>query len=140
MSFQCFEHFRCICVCVCVCARACEHLLSHSVVSDTLQPHGLQPIRLFFPWDFPGKSTGVGCDYLLQEIFLTQGSNLCLLHWHVDSLPLSHLGSPSMCLHPSLLGNFSIEGIFFLGQVIQADKILNCPGNHLFSPQCKALY
>ena len=36
-------------------------LLSHSVVSDSSQPHGLQPIRLLHPWDFPGKSTGVGC-------------------------------------------------------------------------------
>ena len=32
---------------------------------------------------------------LLQGIFLTQGSNLHLLHWQADSLPLSHLGSPS---------------------------------------------
>ena len=31
---------------------------------------------------------------LLQGIFLTQGLNLCLLHWQVDSLPLSLLGSP----------------------------------------------
>ena len=34
---------------------------SHSVVSDPQQPHGLQPTRLLHPWDFPGKSTGVGC-------------------------------------------------------------------------------
>ena len=34
---------------------------SRSVVSDSLQRHGLQPIRLLHPWDFPGKSTGVGC-------------------------------------------------------------------------------
>ena len=33
---------------------------SHSVMSDSLQPHGLQPTRLLCPWDFPGKSTGVG--------------------------------------------------------------------------------
>ena len=32
---------------------------SHSVVSDSLRPHGLQPTRFFCPWDFPGKSTGV---------------------------------------------------------------------------------
>ena len=35
------------------------------------------------PWDFPGKNTGVGCYFLFQEIFLTQGFNLhllCLLH------------------------------------------------------------
>ena len=45
-------------------------------------------------WDFPGKNIGVGCHFLLQGIFLIQGSNLLLLHWQVDSLPLSHLGSP----------------------------------------------
>ena len=40
--------------------------------------------------DSPGKSTGVGCHFLLQGIFLTQGSNLCLLHflhWQAGSLP-----------------------------------------------------
>ena len=36
-----------------------------SVVSDSVRPHGLQPIRLLHPWDFPGKSTGVGCHCLL---------------------------------------------------------------------------
>ena len=44
----------------------------------------------------PGKNTGVGCHFLLQGIFLTQGSNLCQLHWQVDSLLLSHLGSPQL--------------------------------------------
>ena len=34
---------------------------SRSVVSDPQWPHGLQPTRLLRPWDFPGKSTGVGC-------------------------------------------------------------------------------
>ena len=34
--------------------------------SDSSQPHGLQPTRLLRPWDFPGKSTGVGCHCLLQ--------------------------------------------------------------------------
>ena len=34
---------------------------SRSVVSDSLWPRELQPIRLLRPWDFPGKSTGVGC-------------------------------------------------------------------------------
>ena len=36
----------------------------------------------------------MACHFLLQGIFLTQGSNLCLLHWQVDSLPLSHLEGP----------------------------------------------
>ena len=39
---------------------------SHSVVSNSSRPHGLQPTRLICPWDFPGKSTGVGCYFLLQ--------------------------------------------------------------------------
>ena len=39
---------------------------SRSVVSDSSQPHGLQPTRLLHPWDFPGKSTGVGCHCLLR--------------------------------------------------------------------------
>ena len=59
---------------------------------------GLYPTRLLWPWDFPGKNTGVGCHFLLQRIFPTQGLNphlLCLLHWQVDSLPLSHPGTSS---------------------------------------------
>ena len=32
------------------------------------------------PWDCPGKNTGVGCHFLLQEVFLTQGSNTHLLY------------------------------------------------------------
>ena len=40
-----------------------------------------------FPWHFPGKNTRVGCHFLLQAIFLTQGSNPCPLHWQVGSLP-----------------------------------------------------
>ena len=50
-------------------------------------------------WDSLGKNTGVGCRFLLQGIFPTQGSNVCLLcplHWQADSLPLSHLGSPKV--------------------------------------------
>ena len=48
-----------------------------------------RPTRLLCPWDFPGKNTGVGCHFLLQEIVLTQGSNACLI---------SHaLGRPILC-------------------------------------------
>ena len=34
----------------------------------TLRPHGLQPTRLLRPWDFPGKSTGVGCQLPLNLV------------------------------------------------------------------------
>ena len=61
----------------------------------------LQPWKLLCPWDSPGKNTEVGCHALLQEIFPSQGSNLCLLcllHLQVGSLPLAPLGKPvSQC-------------------------------------------
>ena len=38
-----------------------------------------EPTRLHYPWDSPGKNTGVGCHALLQVVFSTQGSNLSLL-------------------------------------------------------------
>ena len=41
--------------------------------ADSSRLHGLQPTRLFHPWDFPGKSTGVGCH--------------CLLHFYIISMP-----------------------------------------------------
>ena len=50
---------------------------SRSVVSDSLWPHGLQPTRLLRPWDFPGKSTGVGCRCLLWHPLL--GGSYCFL-------------------------------------------------------------
>ena len=45
---------------------------------STLCHTRLQPTRLFCPWNSPGKNTGVGCHFLLQGIFPTQGSNLSL--------------------------------------------------------------
>ena len=50
------------------------------VMSDSLQPHGLSPTRLLCPWDSPGKNTEMGCYFLLQGVFPTQGSNLDLPH------------------------------------------------------------
>ena len=44
--------------------RVC--VLSRSVMSSSLWPHGLQPARPLRPWDSPGKKTGVGCHFLLQ--------------------------------------------------------------------------
>ena len=62
--------------CVCVCLYA---VLSCSVVSHSLRPFAFQPTRLHCPRDFSGKNTGVGCRFLLQGIFSTQGSKQCLL-------------------------------------------------------------
>ena len=66
-------------------------MLNHSVVSDSLQPHGLEPARLFCPWNFSGKNAEGGCHFLLQGVFPTQGLNPCLQDWQVDSLPLNQL-------------------------------------------------
>ena len=69
--------------CVCVCMLSC------SVISDSLQPHGMYPTRLLCPWDFSGKNTQVGSHSLLQCIFLT------------------HPGIKPVCLvSPALAGSF----------------------------------
>ena len=47
---------------------------------NSFRPHGLQPARQPHPWDSSGKNTGVGCYFLLQGIFPTQGSNSDLPH------------------------------------------------------------
>ena len=60
-----------MCVCSCVFNCAC--------VFNSVRPHELQPSRLLCPWDSPGKNTGEGCHFLLQEIFPTQRLNLSLL-------------------------------------------------------------
>ena len=73
---------------MCVCTQLCLTLCGPMNCSPSgSSVHGI----------FPGKNTAVGCHFLLQGIFPTQGSNphlLCLLHWQVDSLSLCHLGSP----------------------------------------------
>ena len=50
--------------------------------------------RLLCPWDFPGKDTGVGCHFLLQGIFPTQGSNWVSCITGRFFYRLSHQGSP----------------------------------------------
>ena len=59
---------------------------SHSVVSDSLRPHGL-----YSPWNSPGQDTRVGSLSLLQGIFPTQGSDPRLLHCRQILYHLSHL-------------------------------------------------
>ena len=68
---------------------AISFLKSHSVVSDSLLPHGL-----YSPWNFPGQKSGVGSLSLLQGVFPTQGSNPGLPHCRQILYQLSHKGSP----------------------------------------------
>ena len=86
---------------------------SCSVVSDSSRPHGLQPNRLLCPWDFPDKSTGMGCHgpnysyifaFLLTQLIssvsyifsltcvCTQLLQSCLTLW-------DHMGSPGSSVH-----------------------------------------
>ena len=62
---------------------------SHSVMSDSLQPHGLNS-----PWNSPDWNTGVGSLSVLQGIFPTQGSNPGLPHCRQILYQLSHKGNP----------------------------------------------
>ena len=50
------------------------------------------------------------CHLLLQGIFATQGLNSSLLHWLVDSLPLSHLGSPN---DPIFIHYYELKSTFY---------------------------
>ena len=77
------------------CKNIWHPVISCSAMFDSLWPHGLWPTRLLHPWDFPGKNTGVGCHFLLQEIFPTQGLNPALLHCRQTLYHLSHQGNPA---------------------------------------------
>ena len=74
---------------LCVFVHAC--MRAQSCLTLKLMNYSLP--RLLCPWNFPGKKTGVGCHFLLQRLFLIQRSNLNLLYWQVDSLPLNRYGS-----------------------------------------------
>ena len=81
----------CVCMCVCLVAQSCSTLCN---------PMDCSP---------PGPSVHgifqVACHFFLQGIFPDQGSKLhllCLLHWQVDSLPLSHPGSPMVNMKKSI--------------------------------------
>ena len=54
-------------------------IFKNAQLSPTLQPHGPQPARLLCLWDSPGKDTGVGCRFLLQEKYIAK---VCVLSWN----------------------------------------------------------
>ena len=93
---------------------------SHSLVSDSLRPHGL-----YNPWKSPGQNTGMGSLSLLQGIFPTQGSNPGLPHCRRILYQLSHQGSPRILEwvaypSPEDLPNPGIEPRF---PTMQADSL-----------------
>ena len=86
--------FVMVCVCVWSVAQSCLTLCN---------PMGCSPPGSSCLWNLLGKNTGVGYHFLLQGFFLTQGLNLCFLHWQADSLPLALPAKPSVMLHSTLI-------------------------------------
>ena len=69
----------------------------------TARPHGLQPTRLLCPWDFPGKSTGVGCHCFLWPVILDQISHSVVsdsLRPHESQHAKPPCPSPTPRVHP----------------------------------------
>ena len=101
-------------------------------VRDKSCPHGQQAARLLCPWDFPSKNTGVGCDFLLQGIFLTQGSMqglLNLLHWFSSVQSFScvqHFPTPWTAAGQASL---SITSFRSLLKLMSIELVM--PSNHL---------
>ena len=85
----------------------------------SLRPHGLQPTRLLRPWDFPGKSTGVGCHCLLRS------SSLLIAAAAAKSLQLCPTlcepidGSPPGSPVPGILQARTLEWGHFLLQCMK---------------------
>ena len=78
-------------------------------MSDSVQPHKLQPTRLRRPWDSPGKNTGVGCHFLLQCMKVKSESEVAqLCPTLIDPMDCSLPGS-------SAHGIFQARGPMFLG-------------------------
>ena len=116
-----------------------------------LWPHALQPGRLLCPWDFPCKSTGLSCHFLLHGIFLIQGSNshLCIGRWILyqwATRETSLLGiftqSVNRCVLVTPLAlrkDSSLNSVFLLGRLLlpgisyQSNSV--CTPKHAVIPQ-----
>ena len=103
----------CVCCC-CFLVTQFTHIL--------LWPHGLQPTKLLYPCDFPVKNTGVGCHFLLQESFPTQGSNSHLFALVGGFFIIEPPGKPIYSDTPPLLFIFNIYLFiyFWLSCLVQA--------------------
>ena len=88
-----------------------SRVVSHSAMSDSFRPHGLQPTRFLSPWDSPGKNTGVDCYFLLQGIFPTQEQDLhCMQTFYCPS----HQGSAQLSVYITA-GLTKLQSIWQLG-------------------------
>ena len=96
-------------------------MLSHSGVSDSLQPQGLQPSRFLWAQDSPGKNTGVHCHVLLQGIFPTQELNLVLPPLQADSLPTELQEKPK-----KLYRIYLIDILIYLNRQLFSTILISC--------------
>ena len=94
------------------------------VVPDSLRPHGLPPTRLLCPWDSPGKSTGVGCHFLLQGIFLNSEIKLRSSALQANSSLSEPPGYPYLSQHQSFF--------HWVGSSHQVAKVLEFQLQHQF--------
>ena len=89
-----------------------------SVVSDSFQPQGLLPTRLLCPWDFPGKSTGVGChkkaEYGIIDAFK-------LLHWRRLLRVLWSARRSNQSILKEIDPEYSLEGLMLKLQYFGLD-------------------
>ena len=110
-------------------------VLSPSIVSYSLRPHGLEPTRLLCPWDSPSNNTGVDCNFLLQGIFLTWGLNRvsygsCIgrqilyhwITWEVHCLSLSAKQNQWFYLAKASVHNFD-----WIAAAAAAESLQSCP-------------
>ena len=114
---------------------------SCSVVSDSSQHHGLQPTRLLRPWDFPGKSTGVGCHCLLPQkaavehktyfwIHSNQAKEETCYRWHSPNyLGSCEIGSPNTLHFPAQCSKRNLT------QLIVTEVPLVLQGSRVFNPE-----
>ena len=65
-------------------------------MSESLQPHRLQPTRLPRPWDSPGKNTGVGCHFLLQCMKVKSKSEVARVRLLATPWTAAYQAPPSM--------------------------------------------
>ena len=125
-----------------LCPILCNLMEKHLHLNEKL--YGLLPDRLLCPWNFLGKNTRVGCHFLLQRNFPTQGCNSRRLHCRQILYWLSHQGSPNLLAtwvvrynHRSVAGRGTHSRaqewtlIQYLG--------MNCPRRHTYW-QRKRLY
>ena len=87
-----------------------------SVVSDPVRPHRRQPTRLPRPWDSPGKSTGVGCHFLLQCRKVKSESEVA------QSCPT--VSDPMDCIVPQFYPNWYFRKITLLSFINRFDFCL----------------